>query len=446
MFEKTIKIFSAVVMLILLLITVFNLNIAGASDQIPASPQKLPVAVTGAVIHTVANGDIVNGTILFENGKITGLGTSVSIPGNAIIIDAKGKHVYPALIETSSTIGLSEIGAVKATQDFSEIGTINPNVRAESSINPDSEIIPVTRANGIGLAVAMPSGGLLSGKAALIMLDGWTWEEMVVKAPVGMVLNWPAMNLSDSYGLKQTNEEALKKIKGQLDELDDIFRKARAYKTAIDAAGDKDIPYHGRDLRWESLIPVLKGELPVFVNSSTKLQIEAAVRWSEKEKVKIVIVGGSESPKCADLLREKGIPVIINPVLRLPSNPDYGYDEAYLVPVKLYNAGVKFCIANGDDGFGNNRNLPYQAAMAAAFGLPKDIALKSVTQFSAQILGVDDITGTIENGKDATIIITDGDPLEFETHVERMFIKGKDIDLSSRHTTLYEKYRKRYFR
>jgi imidazolonepropionase-like amidohydrolase len=416
---------------------------AYGSNEIPAPPQKQPVALVGGTIHTVSGSVIENGTVLFDQGKIADIGVNVTIPSNALRVDITGKHVYPGLIESDSQLGLTEINSVRGTLDFQETGTINPNVRAETAVNPDSERIPVTRANGIALAVTSPTGGLISGMAALIMLDGWTWENMTLKAPVSMVMNWPRISVTAAYGMQQSRDEQRKNIQKQLDTLEKTFRETRAYKVSRDAAGEKGVPFHKTDVRWEAMIPVLCGELPVWVSANSVQEIESAVEWADREQVKMVLFGGAEAPRAADLLKRKNIPVIVTPILRLPFRRDADYDEQFTVPLKLYEAGIPFCIGGGSS-MGNERNLPYNAAMAAAYGLPKDEALKSITIYAARILGVEDRVGSLEKGKDATLIVTNGDPLEIVTNVERLYIQGREVDLNNRQRMLYEKYQKKY--
>ncbi|MFC1608397.1 amidohydrolase family protein, partial [Candidatus Latescibacterota bacterium] len=299
------------------------------------------------------------------------------------------------------------------------------------------------RSNGIALAVAMPAGGYISGKAALMMLDGWTWEDMTLKAPLGMVINWPRITATKAYGKQEAGDQRRKQSRGQLDEIEKAFRDARAYKTAREAAGKRGVPFHKTDVRWEAIIPVLDGELPVFIWASSLSQIESAVEWTDREGIRMVLLGGSEAPHAADLLKRKNIPVVVTPVLRLPIRRDSDYDEAYTVPLKLHKAGIPFCIA-GANSMANERNLPYHAAMAAAFGLPPEVALQSITSAAADILGVGDKVGTLQKGKDATLIVTDGDPLEITTQVEMMFIQGREVDLNNRHKMLYSKYREKY--
>lgn len=393
---------------------------AAASDQIPGPPQKQPIALVGGTIHPVSGPVIEKGTVLFEKGRITAVGTGIALPAGALTVDVSGKHVYPGLIEADSQLGLREISSVRGTVDASETGSINPNVRAEAAINPDSEHIPSTRSNGIALAAVSPVGGIVSGKAAVIMLDGWTWEDLTLRAPAGLVVNWP----------EKPERRA---------ELEQAFREARAYRAARESSGSKGLPAHAVDVRWEAMLPVLRGELPVWVRVDGARNIEAAAEWAGREGVKMVLLGGAESPRVAELLKRRDIPVVITPILRLPNRADAPFDEAFTIAAKLHAAGVRFCIGGGEE-----RNLPYHASLAAAYGLPREEALKSVTRYAAEILGVGDRAGTLEPGKDATLIVTDGDPLEVITNVERMYIQGRAVDLSDKHKMLYEKYREKY--
>lgn len=420
-------------------------GIAYTSDEVPAPQQNEPIVLTGGTVYTV-DGDIIeNGMVVFSNGVISAVGRNVPVPVNARVIDVSGKFVYPGLIEAESALGLNEISAVPATVDVIEKGEINPNVRAERAVNSDSERIPVTRANGIALAVSVPEGGLVSGMSALMMLDGWTWESMVLKAPVGLVVRWPTMVSADTYGAAKEREGHRKQVAEQRSKIEEAFKDARSYMNAKTGEGSGGIPAHDTDVRWEAMMPVLRGELPVFVHAQRRREIETAIEWADREKLRMVLVGGLDAPLVTDLLREKDIPVIVTPVLQLPLRRDDPYDAPYTVAKRLHDAGVRFCIAGGS-GHGNERNLPYHAAQARAFGLPDDIALRAVTLSVAEILGVGDRTGSITAGKDATIIVTDGDPLEIRTHVEQLFIQGRDVPLTSRHTRLYDKYRERYRR
>jgi len=438
--ELRIKNFTSIILYCSLLIVHCSLF---ASDPVPAKKQDHPIALTGATIHPVSGPEISNGTIIFENGKITGIGTNVPLPAGTEKIDVAGKQIYPGLINANSTVGLTEIEAVRATNDYAEVGQIKPNVRSEIAVNPESELIPTLRANGVVIANVMPQGGLIAGRSAAIMMDGWTQEDVVFKAPIGLVVNWPQMTISHGWWVRQTEEEQKKEHAKQLKDLSDAFADARAYMVAKKAETAKGIPYHLADLRWEAMIPVLEKKIPVFVNANDLLQIEAAVQWAKDENVRLVIVSGRDSWRAADLLKANDVSIIVGPILDEPSRDWEPYDAAFTVPSKLFAAGVQFAISGEGEAFAE-RNTPYHAAMAAAYGLPKDEALKAVTIYAAKILGIEAQTGSLEVGKDATIIVTTGDPLEIETRVEMEFIQGKKIDLRTRHTILYEKYREKY--
>ncbi|MFQ6112927.1 MAG: amidohydrolase family protein [bacterium] len=445
--KKDCKLSIQIVIIAMLALCLTTLNLL-ASDQVPAPKQDHPIALVGGTIHTVRGETIANGTVVFVDGKITALGKDVALPEGTEQIEIEDKHVYPGLIAANTVLGLVEINAVRATRDFAEVGDVNPNVRAEVSINPDSELLPVARANGITAALSIPTGGLISGTSALIMLDGWTWEALTLKAPIGLHVRWPAMGVSRSPFVTKSKEEQLKERDKNLQKIRDAFAEARAYLRAKEAEAKEGVPYHDTDLRWEAMIPVLKKEIPVFVHANEIRQIQAAMDWASEEDIKMVLVGGQDAWRVADLLKEKNVPVIVGGTHRLPMRRWEAYDTPFTLPLKLYEAGVTFCIATQGGSFGaaHERNLPYQAAMAAAYGLPKEEALKAVTLYPAQILGVAGQVGSLEVGKDATLIVTDGDPLEITTNVEWEFIQGRKIDLSSRHTQLYQKYKTKYQR
>jgi imidazolonepropionase-like amidohydrolase len=410
----------------------------------PAPPQNRPIALVGGTIHPITGPVIEKGVLVFDKGKITAVGPNVPIPPDAEVMDVRGQHVYPGLIDANSIIGLTEIDSIRATRDFAEVGDVNPNVRAEVAVNPDSEIIAVTRANGVLVALSVPRGGVIAGQSAAIVLDGWTWEQMTLKAPVGLHVYWPRMTPIRAFFVTLSEEEQRRRAEEALRKLKEAFREARAYWVAKKAEGrNPSTPYHDVDVRWEAMIPVLEGRLPVFVHADLLDQIQAAVAWAEAEGLRIVIVGGADAPLAADLLRQKGIPVITGPILELPTREWEPYDAAFTLPARLAQAGVRFCIG-GDGGAWNERNLPYHAAMATAYGLPRDEALKAITVYCARILGIDDRVGSLEVGKDATLFVATGDPLDIRTQVTRAFIQGRPVDLYNRHQRLYEKYRQKY--
>lgn len=418
-------------------------TMVNASDALPAPPQAKPIAIKGATIHPVSGADIPSGTIVFENGRITAIGADAAVPSGAEVIDGTGKHLYPGLINANTVLGLVEIGAVRATIDVEESGAINPNVRSITSVNPDSELIPVARAAGVLTALSVPEGGLISGQSAVLRLDGWTPEEMTVLSPAAMHLRWPNLTID-------RNPRAPKSVKDQQKEMDkaqkqirDAFHIARAYWQAR----KNPAPDFKSDLRWEALMPVFDGKMPLFVHASSLAQIQAALAWAKEMQLKIVLVDADDAWRIASQLKEGDIPVILGPATSLPPRRDDDYDSGWTNAAKLHAAGVRFCIAsNGRSAETNERNVGYEAGLAAGYGLPKEEALKAVTIYPATILGVADRVGSLETGKAATLILTNGDPLDFPTQVEAAFIDGRKIDLSNRQTRLRDKYREKYRR
>jgi imidazolonepropionase-like amidohydrolase len=414
-----------------------------ASDTIPAPPQAKPIAIKGATIHPVSGPDIPSGTIVLENGKITAIGADAAIPSGAEVVDGTGKHVYPGLINANTVLGLVEIGAVRATVDVEESGAINPNVRSITSVNPDSELIPVARAAGVLTALSVPEGGLVSGQSAVLRLDGWTPEEMTVLSPAAMHLRWPNLTINRNPRARKSVKDQQKEIEKAQKQIRDTFQIARSYWQARKSPA----PDFKSDLRWEALMPVFDGKVPLFVHASSLAQIQAALAWAKEMQLKIVLVDGDDAWRVAAQLKESDIPVILGPATSLPSRRDDDYDSGWSNAAKLQAAGVRFCIAsNGRGAETNERNVGYEAGLAAGYGLPKDEALKAVTIYPAQILGVSDRLGSLEKGKAATLIMTNGDPLDFPTQVEAAFIDGRKIDLSNRQTRLRDKYREKYRR
>ena len=419
-------------------------GLAGSSDQVPAKPQDHPIAIVGGTVHPVTSAPLQNGTILFDAGRIVAIGNNITVPDNAETLYAEGKHVYPGLISADTYIGLIEIEAVRASDDRAETGAINPNIRAETAVNPESELIPVARANGIAVAVVAPSGGLISGTSAAILMDGWTWEEMTLRAPAALNIHWPDMTMPP-FATGTAAEEAMRRRDSTVEMLQNAFHEARSYMNAKRAEEHEGVPYHDIDQRWEAMIPVLQGEVPIVVWADEARQIQAAVAWAEREHLRLIIGGGHDAWRLADLLSQKNIPVLVGGVHRLPGRRFEPYDTPFSLPGRLHRSGITFAIITASSA-PHERNLPYHAATAAAYGLPREEALKAVTLYPAQIFGIDDRVGSLEVGKDATLIITTGDPLEITTHVELQFIQGRRIDLTSRQTMLYEKYSEKYRR
>jgi imidazolonepropionase-like amidohydrolase len=418
-----------------------------ASDQIPGPPQSHPILLKNGVIHTISNG-VIQGSILFDNGKITHVGEFIAPQVGTEVIDLEGKHVYPGFIAAVSGIGLVEINAVDVTNDHSERGDFNPNVRANVAYNPDSEIIPTTRSNGVLIANVVPASGLVSGQSSIMMMDGWTWENATLSHPSGLHINWPQMGTRTlgRFGRSVPIKKQIERRNKSLKALDDMMKESRAYARLRQTKSRSAENYHNEDLRLESMIPYVQGKLPIYVHANEVRQIEAAVHWSKRQDVNIIIVGGKDAWRTTNLLRKNKVPVIYEGVTALPNRRFEDYDQAYKGPALLHEAGVQFCIASSGSAGGayRVRNLPNQAAMAAAYGLPKDEALRSITLSAAEILGIDKQVGSLESGKDATLFISNGDALEIRTNVLQAYIQGRKIDMNDRHKTLYNKYQEKY--
>ncbi len=435
------NIFDGIVIgVIIFSLSLVSVQLSTASTPVPAKKQEKPIVLTGGTIHTVSGAIIENGMILFENGKITAIGKDITLPGNVEKIVVTGKHIYPGLINPASNIGLNEIEAARPTVDISETGRINSNVRAEVAVNPESELFPTTRANGITISHVMPGGSLIAGKTAIIMMDGWTVEEMMLKAPGGLYVNWPNLRINRSPFSRQSEEEQKKAIESGINELRDAFDDARAYLKAKKADGAN----HNTDLRWESFTPLFEKKMPLIVGANEVSQIESAVQFAKEQNVELIIHGGRDSWKVAGLLKENNVGVIVEPVHDLPNRRWEEYDNPFTVPLKLYEAGVLFAISGGGNSTMAERNIGFQAATAASYGLPKEEALRSITINAAKLLRIDAMVGSLEVGKDATLIVSTGDPLEIMSNVEIEFIQGKNIDLRSRHTELWKKYQEKY--
>ncbi|MCI0339503.1 MAG: amidohydrolase family protein [Acidobacteria bacterium] len=411
-------------------------------------PDQGTYAIRNAKIVTVNGATIERGTVVINDGKIAAIGANVSVPGNAKVIDATGLSVYPGMIDSDTTLGLTEVGQVNATVDTTELGDFKANMKALTAVNPHSELIPVARMNGVTTAITCPRGGLISGQCALINLDGWTPQEMKLMAPAAMQMNYPVLGFGGRRGggfaqiLGQPGEQQRQQRERQLENLRKKLEDAQAYAKAKDAvATDKSIPARSVDLGLEAMIPVIKGEIPVLVDADGEREIRGAIELADRYKLKLIISGGENAPKVAKMLKEKNIPVILSAVLALPGTEDDPYDSAYARAAELHKAGVKFAFSTGTAS--DVRLLPYHAGTAAAFGLPKDEALKGVTIYPAQIFGVDKLVGSIETGKIANLVVTDGDILEFRTKVKHMFINGHPVDLSNKHTRLNEKFKDR---
>jgi imidazolonepropionase-like amidohydrolase len=407
--------------------------------------------IRGARIVTVSGAPVENGSIVIQNGRIAAVGANVSVPTGATVIDGAGMSVYPGMIDAGTNMGLMEIPlGAPGTDDDGEIGDMNPNARALTGVNPHSTHIPVTRVNGITTVLTAPQEGVIAGEASVINLLGSTHGEMAVTPAFALVINFPRVSTfggfggGGGFGAQQPDfSEAVRTRDRRLDEIRRMLRDAEAYGKAQDAfARDNKLPRPATNLRLAALVPYVRGERQVIMIADREVDIRNAVRFADEMKLKPIITGGNEAWKAADLLKQKNIPVILTGIWSLPGRPDDYYDVLYENPAKLQRAGVRFAISSGDSG-ANVRDLPYQAGMAGAFGLSPDEALKSVTLYPAQILGISDRMGSLEVGKIGNVVVASGDILDPRTKIMHLFINGRKVPLTSKHTELYERFKDR---
>jgi imidazolonepropionase-like amidohydrolase len=402
-------------------------------------------AIINARIVTVSGATIENGTVLIQNGKIAAVGANLSVPASAEKIDGKGLSVYPGMIDAGTNMGLAEIPlGANATMDLVEVGDMNANSKAITGINPHSSHINVTRVNGVTTVLSFPAGGVIPGQAAVVNLWGSTQSEMAVVPTFGLVINFPRIATFGGFGQPQLEfSEAVKRRDQRLDDLKKMFKDAESYGRVRDAYGtDKSLPAPQTDLKLEAMVPYVRGEKPVIFTAERERDIRGVIKFVEETRVKGIILGGQEAWKAADGLKRNNIAVIYTNIYNLPVRDDDAYDYLFEAPSKLQKAGVRFAISTGNDG-AEVRDLPYHAGLAGAYGLSKDEALKSVTLYPAQILGIADRFGSIEQGKTANIVVTDGDLLEPRTNIKYLFINGRLLPLTSRHTELYEQFKDR---
>jgi len=424
-------------------------QIGNPTTQDGVMPPRTTIAIRNARIVTVSGPDIERGTVVIRDGKIEAVGANVSVPAGAQTIDGNGLSVYPGMIDAGTNMGLVEVPqGANGTVDLSEVGDLNPNAKAIIAVNPHSAHIAVTRVEGITNTLTAPTGGLISGQAALINLLGTAPKEMAVVPQVALVINYPRIGGGGGGfgGFQQQPAnltETLTANERQVDQIRKMLRDAEAYGRAQDAyAKDKSLPRPDRNVVLEPLVPYVRGEQPVIFRADREAEIRGALRFADEMKLKPIILGGNDASKVANLLKEKNVPVILTGIFSLPSREDDAYDALYETAAKLQQAGVRFCISTGDAG-PEVRNLAQYAGMAAAFGLSKADAVKAVTLYPAQILNVADRLGSIEAGKMANLVVTDGDLLEIRTHIRYLLIDGRPVVLTSRHTELNDAFKNR---
>jgi imidazolonepropionase-like amidohydrolase len=414
----------------------------------PPGPQGT-FAIRGGHVVTVSGADIPNGTVVISGGKIAAVGANVQVPANAQTIDATGLMVYPGMIETGSSVGLSEIGqGAVATVDIAETGSFNPNAQAFYGIDPHSAHVGVARVVGITTVVSRPTGGIISGQAALMNLAGDTPPKMAVVPRIALIIELPKSGFGGrGFGRGAFQQgapvDANRTRQLQMDSLRSMLRDAEAYGKAHAAyAKDKTLPRPAHDVVLESMLRALNGQMPVVFPADRANDIRDAVTFAEEMHLKPIILGGQESPAVAPFLKQHNVPVIVTAVMRLPSREDDPYDVNFTIPAKLAASGVQFAISTGDRG-SEIRTLPYNAGMAAAHGLSKTDALKSVTLWPAQIFGVADRLGSLDVGKMGNVVVTTGDILEAKTDTKYLFIDGRPVPLDTKHTQLNAMFKDR---
>ncbi|HEX6309606.1 MAG TPA: amidohydrolase family protein [Longimicrobiales bacterium] len=409
---------------------------AGASAQ--ASPgQDGTFVIRGATVWTGTGQTLQDANIVIRDGRIEAVGPGATAQG-AVEIDARGRFVYPGLIDSYTPLGLSEIGGISTMNLRSELGEFNPHMRAVVAINVDSDMMAITRANGVTNVITAPSGGLISGQAALINTAGWTWEDMAVTTTAAYVINYPR---EPSFGFgfggggnPAAQRAARERVEEQVRELKAVLTSARAYDRQR-TAGSEDV-----DLTYEALRPLMQGRVPALVSADTEEQIRAVVELGREFGMRVIINGGDEAWKVRELLAQNDVAVVLGSIQSNPAS-DAPYDAIFAQPGVLHEAGVKFAFSTG--GSANARHVPYHAALAVGYGLPRDAALRALTIWPAEIFGAADRIGTIEPGRFANLFVTNGDPLDIRSQVTEVFIRGRRVPMDDRHTRLYEKYNTR---
>ncbi len=420
------------------------------------------VVIRNVDVYPVTGAEMKGVSVVLIDGKIAEIGAKIVAAKGARIIEGKGLRVYPGMIDSGTELGLSEVSSTRETVDTGEIGEFMPQLRALSAVNPESEHFGVVRVNGITSVMTYPasSGGrgggrgqIIAGQAALIHTDGWTWEDMAIERTAAIHVLFPQLGGRAGRGGGPVPDAILEMIPGatgatgftaakraydlQVAKLTDFFDQARQYQKELAAKA----PGFKRDLKMDAMVPVLEGKVPLAISASRASVIHDAIVFAEKQKIKIVILQPRDIAQAGPELKAKNIPVILGRVLALPEQEDDPYDGAFTQPLEAYKAGVKFAFGTFSNEF--VRNMPYQAATAVAFGLPYEEALKAVTINPAQIWGQGASLGSVEKGKVADLIVTTGDPLEIQTQVKYVFIKGKEVLLGNKQTRLYEKYMSR---
>ena len=393
--------------------------------------------LTNATIETVTKGTISNGTVIITNGKITYVGAATNAPQGAEVIDCKGKWIYPGFIDGGTNLGLSEVGSDQRTRDLNEIGDVIPQMQALTAVNPNSALIPVTRVSGVTTVITAPAGGMFPGTAALINLYGYTPDQMYAGVK-SVVVNFPSTGRRGGFD-RRTDDEIKTASEKSMKKLNDVFDRATQYHKLDSAMKGKGVEYYPE---MEAMLPVVRGEQIIMLEVNAAKDILEALKWiKEKKFKKVVLTGCREGWRVADDIAKSGLPVIAGPVLALPSRDYDRYDKAYANPGLMRKAGIKVALRTSETE--NVRNLLFNAGFAAAYGMGREEALRSVTIVPAEIFGVSDKLGSVEVGKVANLVVSDGDPFETKTNIVHVFINGWQIPMVSRHTQLYDEFLKR---
>lgn len=417
-------------------------HVTAQETILPATAQKETIALTNATIH-VGNGQVIsNGTVVFKNGKITEVSANASTAG-AKVIDCKGKHIYPGLILPASQLGLIEVNSVRATDDASEIGDMNPSIRSIVAYNTDSKVINTLRTNGILLANIIPDGGIISGSSSVVQLDAWNWEDAAYKMDVGIHFRMPSLLTRRGgrggfgrFGAQQSNVDPVKQGLEQIENVKVFFREAKAYLA--------EAKHENTNLKFEAVRNLFDKKEKFFIHCNIVKEMLLAVDFAKEFGFDVVLVGAVDSWQIADLLKQNNIAVILNQLHNLPTMIDDDIDQPFKTPAMLQKAGVLFAI-NDDDANSRYRNLPFNAGTASVYGLTKEEALSAITLNAATILGIADKTGSIETGKDANIVVSEGDILDMRTNIiSNAFIQGRQVDLNNKQKQLAEKYETKY--
>jgi imidazolonepropionase-like amidohydrolase len=415
-----------------------------------AQDKAAPVVIQGGRIVPVKGAVIEKGTVVLKEGRIAAVGTNVEAPPGATVIDATGKTVYPGLFDALTTLGLTEIGSVSGSVDVTEVGDVNPHAQTWLAVHPHSELIPVARANGVTTVLAAPEGGLVSGQSAVIRLTGTTPDALTVKTPAALHVVFPsgrrppdATPPGEDPPQKTLEERLTEKRQNQekeLRRLGHLFANAKARAAGVAAARSDNGEPLPPDLVLEAMAPAARGEVPVVVRADAEADIRAVLRFAQERGLRLIVAGGLEAWRCADELKAANVPVLVKVDL-LPRRESDPYDAAYANAAALFRKGVRFAIVTDDAAL--VRNLPYEAAMAHAYGLPQAEALRAITLSPAEIFGLDSSLGSLDVGKAANVVVATGDIMDHRTQVTHVFIDGVSQPLETRHTRLYEEFRKR---